>query len=93
MELQQFDYAKFRYAHQRHHTRWAKRVETRNPQLLCQECGGSGGEIDVILDDGSGPFEECGWCEGTGLMDGFSRYQWLEWQKQKKALDIPTTPL
>ena len=36
----------------------------------CQLCGGFGGEIDVILDDGTGPWEECWACGGKGEMTG-----------------------
>lgn len=34
--------------------------------VQCQGCHGSGGEVDRILPDGSGPFEPCGYCGGTG---------------------------
>ena len=52
--------------------------------LICQECGGSGGEVIPICDDGTGPFEECGFCEGTGLMTPHLRGFWLRWKKQNK---------
>ncbi|MFA5238235.1 MAG: hypothetical protein WC476_00825 [Phycisphaerae bacterium] len=32
-------------------------------------CHGSGGEKEVILDDGSGPWYECGYCEGKGCIE------------------------
>ena len=40
----------------------------RNSMKLvqCQGCHGNQGEVDVILDDGTGSFEECGYCKGTG---------------------------
>jgi hypothetical protein len=34
--------------------------------MKCPWCDGAGGETDVILDDGSGPWEICGLCNGTG---------------------------
>jgi len=60
----QTDYARLSHYWRRHHARFARFVEAR--KLVCQECGGSGGETVPILEDGSGPWEECGWCEGTG---------------------------
>ena len=34
--------------------------------VQCQGCHGAGGSVDRILDDGSGPWEPCGYCAGTG---------------------------
>lgn len=57
------------------------------PKLLsCQECCGSGGFKEVILDDGSGPWFECGWCEGTGLLDNWRRGFWLKCKKNERRL-------
>ena len=38
----------------------------KTKKYQCPDCHGSGGEKDVILDDGTGPWEECGFCKGTG---------------------------
>lgn len=34
--------------------------------VQCQGCHGRGGEKDVILEDGSGPWEPCGYCDSSG---------------------------
>ena len=34
----------------------------------CPYCKGQGGEKEVICDDGSGPYYECGYCEGEGMI-------------------------
>ena len=34
----------------------------------CPSCHGYGGETERILDDGTGPFQECGFCQGTGVI-------------------------
>lgn len=81
------DYPRFLSYVRRHHERWTRRVTTRNPRLPCQACGGYGGQRDVMLDDGSGPWEECGWCEGTGYVDGHRRAAWLRY---RRALPAPT---
>jgi len=57
-------------------------------QFICQDCGGMGGEVDVILDDGTGPFEECGWCQGTGRVDAKTRGEWLRMKKWMKKQDM-----
>lgn len=35
----------------------------------CPICHGQGGEKQVILDDGSGPYYECDYCNGEGLIE------------------------
>lgn len=71
------NYARFSFEMASHAARWKARVGAIKPPLTCQECRGSGGFVDVILDDGSGPFETCGWCEGEGLVDAHRRGMWL----------------
>jgi hypothetical protein len=39
--------------------------------MICPFCDGEGGETDVILDDGTGPWEMCGFCNGTGKLNIF----------------------
>ena len=34
--------------------------------MICPACQGNGGEIEIITDDGQGPWYECGFCKGTG---------------------------
>lgn len=77
------DYARLDYHWQQHHARFAARVERDG--LLCQECGGAGGEVDVILDDGTGPWEPCGYCEGTGRVTRWLRGLWLRHRQQMAA--------
>lgn len=77
-------YARLSYRRQAHHARYKRRVEGMARQLLCQECRGAGGETDVILDDGTGPWEECGFCEGTGLVTPHMRGLWLRWRLEQK---------
>ena len=53
-------------------------------KLVCQECGGMGGRVQPILDFGEGPFEECGFCNGTGIMTSLARNIWLLDKKKRK---------
>ena len=76
------DYAKLGWRWQRQRQRFARRVEADG--LTCQDCGGAGGEREPILDDGSGPWEECGWCQGTGLVTPWLRGQWLKYKRMEK---------
>lgn len=69
-----------------HYERYKRFVERIKPQLTCQECGGSGGEIDAVLDYGQGPWVDCGWCEGTGLVTPWIRGQWLRWKRAAKGM-------
>lgn len=70
------DYAKLHWAHAEHHQRYVRRLEMVPKKLLCQECGGDGGEIEVVC-DGQGPWFDCGWCEGTGYVFPHRRAEWL----------------
>jgi len=74
------DYAKLSYRRTEHHKRFVKRV--LQTKLICQECRGLGGEREVILDDGSGPWIECGWCEGTGYVTPWLRGMWLRMKRK-----------
>jgi hypothetical protein len=78
------DYARLAYYRRRHHARYERYVENMPRKLLCQECKGYGGERVALLDDGSGPWEECGWCEGTGLVTGIIRGRWLAYRRAEK---------
>lgn len=42
--------------------------------MKCLSCGGEGGETNVILDDGTGPWDECGFCRGSGEL---ALFKWL----------------
>lgn len=78
-------YAQLNWKMFQHHERFVRFVNAMAHPLVCQECGGGGGETEVILDDGTGPWMGCGFCEGTGLMTPHMRGQWLLWKKQDKA--------
>jgi hypothetical protein len=39
--------------------------------MKCFACGGEGGEKEAILDDGSGPWYECTFCNGLGELSFF----------------------
>ena len=41
----------------------------------CPDCKGKGGYKDVILDDGSGVWYQCGFCE-HGYMNVFKKVYW-----------------
>lgn len=79
------NYAKFDNDLSRHHARYVRFVNSLSKKLTCQECGGAGGEIEPVLDDGTGPFERCGMCEGTGLVTPHMRGLWLKWKKEERA--------
>ena len=74
------DYGRLSWECSYHYTRWEHRVKQFN--LVCQECGGRGGEVEPILDFGQGPWVNCGWCEGTGKLDPWRRGLWLRLRKQ-----------
>jgi len=80
------DYPRISYEYRQHHERF--KVFVKEKGLFCQECGGSGGEMIPVLDDGSGPFETCGWCEGTGLVTPFIRGAWLSYRKEQKQIKL-----
>jgi hypothetical protein len=35
----------------------------------CPICHGKGGEIDVVCDDGTGPYDECYYCDDKGMIE------------------------
>ena len=46
----------------------------RTDLVQCQGCHGDGGRTEVILDDGTGPWEPCGYCTDgrtTKMMNGW----------------------
>jgi len=83
------DYAQLDWRHWQHHLRYKRFVASLPHKLVCQDCGGAGGEVEAVLDFGEGPFIECDWCEGTGLMTPHLRAMWLR-EKRKESLK-PTT--
>lgn len=67
VDLDRIDYVRLDYYRMAHLERYRRRVEREG--LSCQECHGWGGWKEPVLDDGSGPWSDCGWCRGTGLVD------------------------
>lgn len=76
-------YAQLSWKYRQHHERFKRFVDTCCQHLICMECGGEGGEIERICEQG-GPWIDCGFCEGTGLMTPHMRGQWLRWKKEEK---------
>ena len=68
----------------RHHQRLKAYLEKLPVKLLCQDCGGAGGWVEAVLDDGSGPFYQCGFCEGFGLVTPHMRGLWLKFKREDK---------
>ena len=52
--------------------------------ISCPECGGYGGETEVILDDGTGPWWDCWLCEGEGVILPARRGIWLTVKRLEK---------
>lgn len=77
-----YDYAKASYRYRAHHLRFESRIA--NSRLVCQECGGAGGRTDPILDYGEGPWDECGFCEGTGKVTPYLRGLWLRYKQAER---------
>ena len=71
------NYAKMDSDRIRHHERYKRYVAAMPRKLVCQDCRGYGGHVEPILDDGTGPYYECGWCEGTGYVTPHRRGLWL----------------
>lgn len=73
--------AKENYQWRFHHTRYKRHISNMPRKLVCQACGGAGGEVEPVTDYGEGPFMSCGFCEGTGYVTRWMRGQWLRWKK------------
>ena len=80
-----YSFAKTASLRQRHHERFKANVKKSG--LMCQECGGYGKYVEDYLDTGVGPiprYEQCGWCEGTGLVTPRLRGLWLKYKREMK---------
>ena len=75
------NYRRMDYVWAQHHQRFREYVERHG--LPCQSCNGRGGWVDVIL-EGKGPWEPCGWCEGTGLVTRWLRGLYLRTMREEK---------
>lgn len=78
------DYARMVYQNAAHHARYVRHVKAMPRKLVCQDCGGEGGHVEPVLDYGEGPWEPCGWCEGTGYVTPYTRMLWLQCKRQEK---------
>lgn len=74
-------YAMLDYKSQEHHVRYRQFIASMERKLVCQACGGAGGEVEHV-DEHGGPFMHCGWCEGTGYVSPHIRGVWLRNQKE-----------
>ena len=58
--------------------------------FTCPCCDGTGGETEAILDDGSGPYYPCCFCDEEGKVGIVRRLIWLwdcqimEWWRYKQ---------
>jgi len=52
--------------------------------ISCPECGGSGGETEAILEDGTGPWWNCWLCKGEGEILPSRRGIWLTVKRLEK---------
>ena len=77
------DYARLDYLQRTHRERYIRHVRLMEKPLPCQECCGSGGWTEYVIAN-SGPWVECGWCEGTGLLTPHLRGQWLRYKRREK---------
>lgn len=80
--MSEVNYAKLDYQDRAHHIRFVRFVESK--KLTCMDCGGAGGSVEPVLDDGSGPWYACGWCKGTGYMTPMARGEWLRFRRNEK---------
>ena len=82
------DYPRLDQYRRQHHARYVRYVDQHG--LMCQDCGGAGGEIEIISLELGGPWFDCGWCEGTGLVTRWIRGLWLRSMKDyKRAKNDP----
>ena len=71
--------AQLNYRYRDHVKRYRRRAT-----LVCQDCGGKGGYKEIVCDDGTGPWYDCGWCHGSGYVTPFDRGLWLRLKKQER---------
>lgn len=78
----EMNYAKFDFKRHQHHGRLKRFIAAMPRKLTCQECGGSGGYTEVVCPELGGPWVECGWCEGLGLVTPHARGLWLKYNRR-----------
>jgi DnaJ-class molecular chaperone len=82
------DYPRMTYHYRQHHERFERRVLSLPRKLVCQECKGMGGHKEIIDPELGGPWESCGWCEGTGYVTPHLRGFWLRSRRHRVAQGI-----
>jgi DnaJ-class molecular chaperone len=82
--MRAIDYHRERYRYLSHHKRFVRRVNTDSHSRSCPACRGEGGETDAILEDGSGPWWDCGFCEGEGKTITWLAMLWVRNAKEIK---------
>jgi hypothetical protein len=80
------DFAREAFQYRAHHVRYVRFIAAMPRKLVCQDCGGDGGFVDPVTYDGQGPFEMCGYCEGTGYMTPHLRWLWLAHRRAEMRL-------
>ena len=81
MKIDSVNYAKLDWKATQHGLRYKKRVEAMSRKLVCQECRGLSGYIEIIDSELGGPWYPCGWCRGTGFVTPYDRGLWLRYRK------------
>lgn len=76
------DYPRVHYEYRQHYERRKRYVEANG--LPCQDCGGRGGEVEPVTDWGQGPWMDCGWCQGTGMVTRWERGMWLREKRRAR---------
>ena len=84
MQKKPYNYTQADMRHISHHARRNEFIGRMPHKLTCQLCGGSGGELEVVTDDGQGPWFNCGLCEGTGLNTPYERADYLRILRREK---------
>lgn len=82
----EINYPRLDFYARQHRARYSKYVQSMPNKLICQDCKGAGGDSERTLDDGTGPWYECGWCEGTGLLTKHIRGIWLNYKLEESRL-------
>jgi len=52
--------------------------------IECPACNGDGGETEVILDDGTGPYYPCEFCKQKGWVGPYKHILWWRWTKDER---------
>ena len=57
-------------------------------KIQCPGCRGIGGETEPVLDDGTGPWYDCSYCNGSGFIGNRKRFYevlgYVSWDIRKR---------